>query len=422
MFTGVFIPDAVYSYRPLSALAKLIYGRLCKYKGDRGDAYPSMVTVAEELGISERQAFEHLSKLVDEGFIEREPRPGTSTVYHFIWHPAFDAAAEQSEEVVRKPALPPQVGGWCGNPHQGSAETRTGGSAEIRMGNESIEMNQGSESIPPTPLTENSPEEPTPTELDLEDDVVTFTVNAYRRVNRKAKLDNLKARKNERLAERVRRAESDQGREAFRAGLLAYLSRQDDWLLENHWPIECFLKYPDKYASGAPQNVRYAASGNAQPAHRPLGAPTHHHAPAERATGLPGPNPGMPLAALEWNRVVTAGPPVENWTHRDRGLAVEDPDFLAALPKILPLCQQAFESQPDEVEWLNFRYLLRKGKGEVENWYRMANGEFNWLRKKRGQNRKAAGEASVDNLLGMVNERLAELESTELTQPAGHAS
>jgi hypothetical protein len=210
--------------------------------------------------------------------------------------------------------------------------------------------------------------------------------------------------------------------EAFRAGLLAYLSRQDDWLLENHWPIECILKYPDKYASGAPQNVRYAASGNAQPAHRPLGAPTHHHAPAERATGLPGPNPGMPLAALEWNRVVTAGPPVENWTHRDRGLAVEDPDFLAALPKILPLCQQAFESQPDEVEWLNFRYLLRKGKGEVENWYRMANGEFNWLRKKRGQNRKAAGEASVDNLLGMVNERLAELESTELTQPAGHAS
>jgi hypothetical protein len=62
-----------------------------------------------------------------------------------------------------------------------------------------------------------------------------------------------------------------------------------------------------------------------------------------------------------------------------------DPDFLAALPKILPLCQQAFEVHGEDVSWLNFRWLLRPGKGgATENWYRVANGEMNWLRSKRG--------------------------------------
>lgn len=153
IFTGVFIPDAIYTHPELSSTAKLLYGRLCKYKGERGEAYPAGTTLAEELGISERQVFDHLARLVLEGFIEREPRGGTSTVYHFLWHSCFDS---KPTEVVRKTALP-EKDNQCGKPHHGSAENRTGGSAENRIGSESSEESQLSESVntlPSFPETE----------------------------------------------------------------------------------------------------------------------------------------------------------------------------------------------------------------------------------------------------------------------------
>lgn len=165
VFTGVFIPDAVYGHPELSSTAKLLYGRLCKFKGDRGDAYPAAITMAKELGISERQVFDHLARLVDEGFIDREPRLGTSTVYHFLWHPSF----EDSFEVVRKTALPGESP-TCGNPHQGSAENRTTGSAENRVRSESFEKNQGSESnTSPTPSGKDHTQSPPSPTVGLEE-------------------------------------------------------------------------------------------------------------------------------------------------------------------------------------------------------------------------------------------------------------
>lgn len=141
LFTGIFIPDAVYRIKGLSPIAKLLYGRLCKYAGESGEAYPAGTTLAEEIGISERQVFEHLGRLVDVGLIEREPRAGTSTVYHFIWGELL----EEPGGVVRKTALLGEHPNQCGNPHQGSAENRTTGSAENRTLRESIEENQGTE-------------------------------------------------------------------------------------------------------------------------------------------------------------------------------------------------------------------------------------------------------------------------------------
>lgn len=90
MFNGVFIPDAIYSYKSISSTAKLLYARLCKYKGESGEAFPSVATLAEELGMHVRQVFCILKTLEEEKFIRRKPRPGTSSIYEFLWHKCFE--------------------------------------------------------------------------------------------------------------------------------------------------------------------------------------------------------------------------------------------------------------------------------------------------------------------------------------------
>src|SRR5260221_5588598 len=99
MFNGIFIPDAVFHYRGLSPVAKLIYGRLIRYKGEAGEAYPSAATLGKEIDISDRQVFEHLKGLEDAGLIARESRAGISTVYNFLWHPCFETDEPYSPEV-----------------------------------------------------------------------------------------------------------------------------------------------------------------------------------------------------------------------------------------------------------------------------------------------------------------------------------
>ncbi len=104
------------------------------------------------------------------------------------------------------------------------------------------------EKDPPTPLPGNSTS-PQPGRLDLEDDILTFVANAYRRENRRAKLDNLRARSAEPTCEKIRRAESEHGAETFRAALLAYLASDNERVSKERWPIRWFLAHIDWYFS-----------------------------------------------------------------------------------------------------------------------------------------------------------------------------
>ena len=117
--------------------------------------------------------------------------------------------------------------------------------------------------------------------------------------------------------------------------------------------------------------------------------------------GQPAPPPALPVACEEWNRVVTAGEPVEGWTKRDANLlaAMNDPDFLEALPRILDRCQRAHQAQGDEASWLTFRWLLkRKTPDAPENWYRIVNGDMAWATAKKGARgkRKSAGQLATE--------------------------
>jgi hypothetical protein len=109
-----------------------------------------------------------------------------------------------------------------------------------------------------------------------------------------------------------------------------------------------------------------------------------------------------------WNQTVTAGEPVEDWTRRDASLrtAMEDPDFLAKLPKILERCQAARQGNEEMTRHVNFRWLLKPSKKTpgAENWYDVLTGDLAWARAKaptagRG---KSAGALAVEEAIAQL--------------------
>ena len=62
-FRGIFVPEPICKYRGLSSGAKVVYGRLCRFAGKGGKVYPATTRLADEVGISERQAREYIQEL-----------------------------------------------------------------------------------------------------------------------------------------------------------------------------------------------------------------------------------------------------------------------------------------------------------------------------------------------------------------------
>jgi hypothetical protein len=83
------IPDPVMASE-LSAGAKLAYGVLARFAGRDGVCRPSARTIAERLGVSDRQVKSYVSELVRAGYIERErgDRRGPNN-YYFLWRSEF---------------------------------------------------------------------------------------------------------------------------------------------------------------------------------------------------------------------------------------------------------------------------------------------------------------------------------------------
>ena len=95
-FDGVKIPYAISRNPDLSSSAKLCYGQLARYAGEKGFCYPSQNTLSRELGISERQIRNILKELESGGFIILIAPTGIERVKHFHnnyvfpWHPFFE--------------------------------------------------------------------------------------------------------------------------------------------------------------------------------------------------------------------------------------------------------------------------------------------------------------------------------------------
>lgn len=346
LFTGVFIPDAIYHHSELTAVAKLLYGRLYKYAGESGEAYPAGTTLAAELKMSERQVFEHLSLLVSEGLIEREPRPGTSTVYHFLWHPCF----EQVEEgVVRKTALPKSQERECGKPHYPSAENRTTGSAEILTLKDPIEESQGKDPEPPTPSSD-FPGRKTTYTANPEDDPESSTYYGVAR-SRRSRLPGRKQKD------------------------------PDRWKM--------------KPAPGSGMAIPEAEPG--QPAVFRGGV----------VVQTPPNQPAAPQRDFlaDWNRMVP-GYPVTDWNPKydvpATREAFADPDFTGRFDDICERFNRYRSSRGSDGDWLTFRRLVQRSKNGRPHWFNLLAGEYDF-EVKTGRRRSGAPDY-IDALMKELND------------------
>ena len=95
----VLIPEAIVSYRGLSPGAKLVYGRLQRYAGRKGVAFPNIPELASEVGLGERQTKEYVAELVEQKFIFRERVFARGNVYKFCNHPCLAGTAIGSARV-----------------------------------------------------------------------------------------------------------------------------------------------------------------------------------------------------------------------------------------------------------------------------------------------------------------------------------
>jgi hypothetical protein len=94
----------------LPAGAKLVYGRLCRYAGEKNYCWPTPATLAAEVCLGKRQVQNHLRLLEQERFIRREARfendAQTSNRIVLLWHESFNDDRGRSKG-MKSNSLPP---------------------------------------------------------------------------------------------------------------------------------------------------------------------------------------------------------------------------------------------------------------------------------------------------------------------------
>jgi hypothetical protein len=126
-FTGIFIPEGLCRRTDIRPTSKLIYGRLARFAGADGWCYPSVETLAAEVGIELRQARRGLQELETAGLIVRDFQPGQTTRYRFTGRDQLVVGKPPRSEMT---ALVDRE-----EPESGGVRTETtGGAGHIRPG------------------------------------------------------------------------------------------------------------------------------------------------------------------------------------------------------------------------------------------------------------------------------------------------
>jgi hypothetical protein len=86
IFQGVFAPYWILEHRGIGTGAKLCYIRLLGFAGKDARCYPSLATLGNSRGVSDRQARDYVKELERAGLIAAEQRGLRKTnVYFFLW-------------------------------------------------------------------------------------------------------------------------------------------------------------------------------------------------------------------------------------------------------------------------------------------------------------------------------------------------
>ena len=145
LFYGAFIPEEICRYCGISPGAKLVYGRLYRYAGQKGHAFPAVATLAKECGLSPTQTKQYIKELERARLIEvdrdnRHYRPdgsGGSNYFFFLWHPVY--TGETGSPRMMPP--PPPRRDAVGVPHRDAAPPTPSGCRPLRESS-SEESNQ----------------------------------------------------------------------------------------------------------------------------------------------------------------------------------------------------------------------------------------------------------------------------------------
>ena len=95
---GIFVPIALLELDSIGNTAKLLYGRLCLFAGEKGYCWPSLKTLAESIRVSRSSTKTAIKELVQAGLIEVEHRKteddaeNDTNYYYFLDHPVLRTA------------------------------------------------------------------------------------------------------------------------------------------------------------------------------------------------------------------------------------------------------------------------------------------------------------------------------------------
>lgn len=112
MFNGVWVPESLLKCSDICVAGRLLFGLLARFAGRDGRCFPSVETLAKEMGMSARQIQRLLTKLCRAGFLRRDPQYRSngsqrSNAYYFLYHsslaPAI-AVATSSADLLSKSA------------------------------------------------------------------------------------------------------------------------------------------------------------------------------------------------------------------------------------------------------------------------------------------------------------------------------
>jgi hypothetical protein len=97
VFNGIWVPESLLRCPDLPAASKLLYGRLARFAGKDGRCFPSVETLAQEMGMTARQIQRLLVQLCKARFLRKEAQyrsdgSQTSNAYFFLYHASLAPA------------------------------------------------------------------------------------------------------------------------------------------------------------------------------------------------------------------------------------------------------------------------------------------------------------------------------------------
>jgi hypothetical protein len=109
LFKGCIVPEWLCKLKDISPGAKLCYGRLKRYAGKKGIAYPRLKVLGKELAVGARQAASYIQELSEANLVEVESRKHArrSNKYRFLYHPVMGVLATKysGERCAVKPPV-----------------------------------------------------------------------------------------------------------------------------------------------------------------------------------------------------------------------------------------------------------------------------------------------------------------------------